>query len=78
MILWMEIHRPPLAIGEARVQEMLWTIHPVITEETFNELAPPGYIDRVPNFFHANLPYKEFQLHKANAMLKISKNTQNL
>jgi hypothetical protein len=52
-----------------RVQEMLWTIRPVIKEETFNELAP-GYIDGVPNFFYANVPYEEFQLYKANATLK--------
>jgi hypothetical protein len=37
----------------------------ILTEETFSQLAL-GYVDGVPNFFHANILYSEFQLYKAN------------
>jgi hypothetical protein len=52
-----------------RVQEMLLVIKPILTEETFKHMAP-GYINGVPNFFHADVSYSEFQLYKANATQK--------
>jgi hypothetical protein len=49
-----------------RVEEMLKVLKPILSKDTFSELCP-GYIDGVPNIFHANVPHEEFELYKDNA-----------
>ena len=58
--------REQFAGDHCQVQEMLLVVEPILTEETFQQLAP-GYVDGVPNFFHAEVPYSEFQFYKAYA-----------
>jgi hypothetical protein len=47
------------------VEEMLKVLKPRMSEETFNELCQ-RYINRVPNYFHADVPHEVFKLYKAN------------
>jgi hypothetical protein len=49
-----------------RVEHMLQAVYYVLSEDTFTKLIP-GYIDGIPNYLHANVPYEQFQKYKDRA-----------